>query len=160
MSTASGERTPDRAVDYGVLRDTLGYQLRLADVATMQTFAAAFAGTGVSPARFTAMELIARNPGIRPATLGRAMAVRSSNLSVLLRELEADGWLASRPDADRRGKRLALSPAGREAVVALRGRLKQQVAMLGAALTSQERRQLSALLGKLVAGARAPGGAD
>ncbi len=138
-------------IDYGVLRDSIGYQLRLAEIATMQTFARAFEGSGVTPARFTALELIARNPGIRPARLARAMAIETSNLATLLRHLEQQGWITHGAAEDRRGKVLATTPAGERHIVALRQLLTTQNAMLAAGLTAQERATLSALLGKLLA---------
>lgn len=141
-----------RKIDYGALRHTIGYHIRLADVATAQTFQQAFAGTGVTPARFTALELVSRNPGIRPAELGEAIAVRSSNLARLLRELEHEGWVRCDRADDRREKRLWITPEGASTIRALRVRLRRQDAQLGAGLSAEERAQLSALVGKLLAG--------
>lgn len=146
----------DRKIDYGPLRDTLGYHIRLADVATGQTFQQAFAGTGLTPAKFTALELVARNPGIRPAELGEAMAVRSSNLARLLRELEQAGWIEADRAEDRREKQLRLTRRGTAAIRGFRRRLALQNALLGAGLTGDERAQLSALIGRLLAGLRPP----
>ncbi len=144
----------DDKLDYGALRDSLGYQLQLARVAMLQTFARAFDGTGVTPARLTALELVARNPGIRPARLARAMAIETSNLATLLRQLEQLGWIAHRPAPDRRGKVLTLTAPGRRELASLRRRLQAQDAMLADGLTGAERAQLSALIGKLVVTAR------
>lgn len=141
-----------RKIDYGALRETIGYHIRLADVATMQTFQQAFAGTGVTPARFTALELVSRNPGIRPSELGDAIAVRSSNLARLLRELESEGWVRYDRADDRREKRLRLTREGAAAVRVLRARLRLQDKRLGAGLSGAEREQLTALIGKLLAG--------
>ena len=74
----------DCNIDYGVLRDSLGYRIRLAEVASMQTFGQAFEGTGLTAARFTALELVHRNPGIGPARLAAAMAVCSLGLALLI----------------------------------------------------------------------------
>ena len=53
-------RKPDHspaAVDHGALKQSLGYLVHLADLANMQGFARAFAGTGLTAARYTALEL-------------------------------------------------------------------------------------------------------
>lgn len=139
-------------IDYGALRDALGYPLHLADLATMQTFARAFQGTGITAARFTALELVSRNPGIRPARLARAMAIETSNLATLLRGLEKLGWLAAGASADRRGKELRLTPEGERRMQDLRRRLRRQDQALSAGLDVGERAELTRLLGKLLAG--------
>lgn len=139
-------------IDYGALRDALGYPLHLADLATMQTFARAFHGTGVTPARFTALELVGRNPGIRPARLARAMAIETSNLATLLRGLERLGWLTADESADRRGKELRLTPEGERRMHDLRRRLRRQDQALTAGLDAAERAELTRLLGKLLDG--------
>lgn len=146
-NTMSGHK-----IDYGTLRDALGYPLHLADLATMQTFACAFQGTGVTAARFTALELVARNPGMRPARLARAMAIETSNLATLLRGLEKLGWLAADESADRRGKELRLTPEGERRMPDLRRRLRRQDRALTVGLTAAERDELTRLLGKLLAG--------
>ena len=139
-------------IDYGALRDALGYQLHLADLATMQSFARAFQGTGITAARFTALELVGRNPGIRPARLARAMAIETSNLATLLRGLEKLGWLAADESTDRRGKELRLTPEGERRMQDLRRRLSRQDQALAAGLDAAERAELTRLLGKLLAG--------
>lgn len=136
--------------DYGVLRDSMGYLIHLAELANMQGFARAFAGTGVTPARLTALELIDRNPGIKPVALAGAMAVERSNLVVLLRALQAQGWVLSEAGANGREKALRTTPAGRGALARLRRRLARQDAALAAGLDAGERAQLAALLGKIV----------
>lgn len=148
-ATPATSRASD-APDYGVLRDSMGYLIHLAELANMQGFARAFAGTGVTPARLTALELIARNPGIKPVALATAMAVERSNLVGLLRTLQAQGWVLLEAGANRREKALRITPAGRRAVAGLRRRLSRQDATLAERLDPKERMQLAMLLGKIV----------
>jgi len=143
----------DCNIDYGVLGDSLGYRLRLAEVASMQAFAGAFAGTGLTAARFTALELVARNPGIRPARLAAAMAVEPSNVVVLVRWLAGRGWLQEAAGANRREKALQLTEAGRRAVAGLRRRLRVHDRALGQRLDADQREQLVRLLQRLITGA-------
>lgn len=147
-------------IDYGVLGDAIGYQLRLAEQTMAQHFARRFRDTEVTPARFTALELIDRNPGIRPAQLAAAMFVETSNLATVLRLLEAAGLVRARPGSDRRSKSLWLSEDGRRAIRDLRRRQAAMDRDLTRHLARGERAVLSRLLGKLVgvvdgAGARA-----
>ena len=148
-ATAAREPAP---LDYGVLRDSIGYQLHLAQLASMQAFGQAFDRTGVTPAMLTALELIARNPGIRPATLARAMAVETSNLAALLRRLEANGWLTHGRSADRRAKPLVLTAAGLRKMTGLRRRLQRHDARLTDGLSEGDRTALTGLIALLLGG--------
>ncbi|KAA0213005.1 MAG: MarR family transcriptional regulator [Lautropia sp.] len=145
---------PEGAVAYGALQHAIGYLIHLAELANMQGFSRAFAGTGVTPARFTALELIACNPGIRPSTLATAMAVERSNLVAVIRFLEARGWVAAGAGSNRREKSLTLTAAGEAALAGLRLRLRAHDAALANGCAPQERRQLARLLARIV-GARA-----
>lgn len=149
-------RGRDDALDYGALQHAIGYLIHLAELANMQGFARAFAGTGATPARFTALELIACNPGIRPSVLAAAMAVERSNLVAILRFLRESGWIASGAGSNRREKSLVLTAAGKAALADLRQRLKAHDAALGARCSPRERGQLAVLLAKIVGAERAP----
>ena len=138
------------ALDYGALQHAIGYQIHLAELANLQGFARAFAGTGATPARFTALELIGCNPGLRPSVLAAAMAVERSNLVAILRFLHESGWIATGAGSNRREKSLALTAAGEAALADLRRRLEAHDAALGARCSPRERRQLAALLAKIV----------
>jgi len=145
---------PEGAVAYGALQHAIGYLIHLAELANMQGFSRAFAGTGVTPARFTALELIACNPGIRPSALATAMAVERSNLVAVIRFLETRGWVAAGEGSNRREKSLTLTAAGEAVLAGLRLRLRAHDAALANGCSPQERRQLARLLARIV-GARA-----
>jgi DNA-binding MarR family transcriptional regulator len=146
-------RKPDHspaAVDHGALKQSLGYLVHLADLANMQGFARAFAGTGLTAARYTALELIGSNPGIKPADLAAAMAVERSNLVALVRFLSDRGWARAGAGPNRREKSLELTPAGHDALAGLRERLARHERELAARLSTEDRRQLEALLARIV----------
>jgi DNA-binding MarR family transcriptional regulator len=146
---------PARApLDRGVLRGSLGYLLRLADVESLQRFSRVFDGTGVTPARLTALELVARNPGVKPAALAAAMAVERSNLVSLLRPLRERGWIGVEAGANGREKALRATPAGTRALAGLRRRLARHDALLAQRLSADERATLAALLARLVVDGR------
>ena len=157
MSTRNARQPegPGSAVVYGALQHAIGYLIHLADLANMQGFSRAFAGTGVTPARFTALELVACNPGIRPSALATAMAVERSNLVAIIRHLAARGWIAAGAGSNRREKSLTLTADGATALADLRARLRAHDEALADGCTPQERRQLARLLARIV-GAKPP----
>ncbi|MFA7504592.1 MAG: MarR family transcriptional regulator [Burkholderiaceae bacterium] len=133
-------------IDHGVLAGSIGYRLHLADLVNMQGIGRALAGTGVTAARFTALELIASNPGIKPASLATAMMVERSNLVGLVRFLSQQGWVRSVAGSNRREKSLEATEAGRNMLRELQRRLARHEAALSASLSAAEREMLSRLL--------------
>lgn len=146
---AAAATTP-ATLDYGSLRQAIGYLIHLADLANLQGFSRAFAHTGVTAARFTALELIACNPGIKPTVLAAAMAVERSNLVSVIRFLTGRGWVAAGAGGNRREKALAVTAAGAAALEDLRTRLQRHDAALTAGFTAPEREQLARLLARIV----------
>lgn len=143
-------------VDHGVLAGSIGYRLHLADLVNMQGIGRALAGTGVTAARFTALELIARNPGIKPASLATTMMVERSNLVALVRFLSEQGWVRSAAGPNRREKALEITAAGSDMLRELHRRLARHEAALCAPLSATERETLAGLLARVTAaGARA-----
>ena len=137
-------------IEHGVLADSIGYRLHLADLVNMQGIGRALAGTGLTAARFTALELIGSNPGIKPASLAASMMVERSNLVALVRFLSDQGWVHSAAGPNRREKSLELTPAGSDALRDLHGRLARHEAKLAATLSAAERDTLSRLLARIM----------
>jgi len=134
---------------FGVLGSRLGLQLHYADVRVMAGLSARLAPLGVTPARATAIVYIGLHPGCDQTTLGRALGVNRASTVKAVDEMEALGAIERRPGRDRRTNALHLTADGE----ALRSRIEHETAVHDqeafAALTSEERGQLSALLAKL-----------
>lgn len=100
--------------------------------------------------RLLAEEARGNREGLSPTHLSRWQKVSKNTVSALLRGLEEQGLIERAVDpADRRGFRIRLTDAGRELV---RSTAPQHLAYLNSLvedLTSEERAQLLALLGKL-----------
>lgn len=130
-----GLMLPVPGVDYGVLDSLLGYALRRAQNALYLDFFRATATWDVSPQRFAALVLIARNPGLRQGLLAQAMGLHRSGALRLTDWLTDKGW-AERRDApgDARAWGLHLTPAG-----------KRRLARLEAAVAAHDRALLAAL---------------
>lgn len=136
-------------IEQGVLAESIGYRLHLADLVNMQGIGRALAGTGVTAARFTALELIGSNPGIKPASLAASMMVERSNLVALVRFLSQQGWVRTIAGSNRREKSLELTEAGRSALRDLHRRLARHEAKLSGALSGAERETLARLLARI-----------
>ncbi len=126
---------PVPGVDYGLLDGLLGYALRRAQNALYLDFHRATVAWDVSPQRFAALVLIARNPGLRQGLLGQAMGLHRSGALRLTDWLTVQGW-AERRDApdDARAWGLHLPAAG-----------KRRLAKLEATVAAHDRALLAGL---------------
>jgi len=78
---------------------------------------------GVSPGQASALAMIERLGAPALNELAAAEQVRPPSMTRLVDALEADGLVARRVDAaDRRCQRVSLTPAGKKALAAIRGR--------------------------------------
>jgi DNA-binding MarR family transcriptional regulator len=91
----------------------LGYRLRRAQLAVFAEFATAFRELAIRPADYSALVVIADNPGRRQADLALALTMQRANLVALIDGLEARGLVERRPVAgDRRSNALFLTSEG------------------------------------------------
>jgi DNA-binding MarR family transcriptional regulator len=90
---------------------------------------------------------------LSPRELADAAMLTSSGTTKRLDRLESAGLIARKPDpADRRGVVIELTPAGRKVIEAAYPQHMANEDRLLAPLTKSERKQLAALLKKLLAG--------
>ena len=88
--------------------------------------------------------------GINPTSLSLLQSVKKNTITSLLNRLEESGLIERLPDpADRRGKLVRISPAGRELVLRTAPGRFEVMNQLTASLDAAERAQLLALLNKL-----------
>src|SRR4051812_34947273 len=100
-------------IDYGPLRDWLGFNLRLAQAASFQSFSRRSNDIGLRPGRFAALTLIAHNPGISQTALSRAKGRDKSTLTPLIADLVRRRLVRRvRTRTDRRSYGLTLTRAG------------------------------------------------
>jgi DNA-binding MarR family transcriptional regulator len=127
--------------------DSLGYALRRAQLRVYERFYEMLGAMDLSPARVTALSIIAMEPDINQATLAKRLDVAGPSVLKLVDALE-QGGLIRREDVadDRRRYNLVLTPAGRAKVEALRSALAAYEASLARHLSAAERTQLLALL--------------
>ena len=100
-------------IDFGPLRNWVGFHLRMAQSASFQAFARHTQDVHMRPGRFATLMLIGRNPGISQTALSRANGRDKSTLTPVLSDLERRGLIRrARTRNDRRTYRLSLTPAG------------------------------------------------
>ena len=139
-------------IDLGPFGDWVGFQLRMAQIASFQSFARHAHGIGLSPGRFAALLLIDRNPGISQTSLSRAIGSDKSTLTPVLDDLVKRGLISrDRTRADRRLYELKLTEAGRKAMRAMHERAQRYESELDGIVGPRDRAQFMKILRKITA---------
>lgn len=141
------KRAEPKVLRPGVLPRLIGYRLRLAQQAVFTDFAESV--QGLSPGRLGILLLIDANPGLTQSRLAEAVRRDRSTMVAVLDELETRGLIARRRGEDRRTNGLWLTRSGRSFLAGAMRRVKAHERRVAARLTTNERRQLFALLEKL-----------
>lgn len=140
-----------RAVDFGGLDTHVGYAVRRAQVAVFQDFLRSVVNTGIRPAQFSILTVIAANPGLKQADVSRALGIERGRLVLVLNELERRG-LARRAasDIDRRSHALHLTPKGERLLAQLNVSVGEHERRMTAKLGPEDKARLLELLARLV----------
>jgi DNA-binding MarR family transcriptional regulator len=138
-------------IDLGPLPELIGYVLRRAQLVVFQDFFAAFAPFDISPAQFSVLTVIERNPGLTQTQVAAALGIKRTNFVGLLNELEKRR-LAERQQVsgDKRSYALCLTPEGATLMRKLRPVLKAHESRMIAKVGEDGRDQLVALLHNIV----------
>src|ERR1700759_1225715 len=103
--------------DDGRLEDLLGYPLRRASTLDMNDFIAHFTDVSLRPVPFSVLCTIDEEPGTTAADICRKLSLQQANIVHVLAEIEADGLIERRADADdQRIQRLFLTRIGRDSL--------------------------------------------
>src|SRR3954447_15329472 len=137
-------------IDYGPLRDWLGFNLRLAQAASFQAFSRRSKDIGLRPGRFAALTLIAHNPGISQTALSRANGRDKSTLTPLIADLVRRRLVRRvRTRKDRRSYGLTLTQAGEKMLAQLTTCARQHENDLDRIVGKRERKQFLETLQKI-----------
>ncbi len=130
--------------------DALGYKLRLAQVRAFDLFFEMLAPLELSPARVTALSLIAMNTGINQAALAKELGVAGPSVLKLVDALEGAQWIRRvEVEGDRRRYSLEITEQGQERLATLSERLAEYEVRLSAGLSAAERETLMDLLDRV-----------
>ena len=140
-----------RSVELAGLDSHVGYAVRRAQVAVFQDFMRSVEATGIRPAQFSILTVIAANPGLKQADVSRALGIERGRLVLVLHELERRG-LARRAasEVDRRSHALHLTPKGERLLTQLNTVVGDHERRMSAKLGPEDKARLMELLAKLV----------
>jgi DNA-binding MarR family transcriptional regulator len=136
-------------INLGVLNDVIGFRIRRIQNHLSRSFAER-AGQDIRPGLFSALALIAANPGLSQTRLSREIGFDKATVVALLDSLERLGWAERRrsPD-DRRRHSLYISKVGEKSLAQLLDVAIANEAGIREVLTGKEQAQLFSLLDKI-----------
>jgi DNA-binding MarR family transcriptional regulator len=148
------------SLDLGPLPELIGYVLRRAQLVVFQDFFQAFAPFNISPAQFSVLTVIERNPGLTQSQVAAALGIKRTNFVGLLDELERRALAERRQAArDKRSYALYLTTEGAALMRKLKPVLKAHESRMVARIGESGRDRLVELLREIV-DARAANGAS
>jgi len=140
----------DGKIRLGPLENLIGFNLRLAQDASFQTYAQHVGKPHLKPGRFAAMMLIHQNPGLTQMDLSRAIARDKSSVTPLVQALQHEGLITRTPsETDRRRVTLRLTQAGEEVLKTLLARAEEHDRKLDA-IVGDRKAELLELLKDIV----------
>jgi DNA-binding MarR family transcriptional regulator len=129
-----------------------GHLIRRAHQQAVAIFMEEMGGSDITPVQFAILNALMDDPGEDHVTLAGKVAFDAATFGSVIGRLQAKGWVRREPDGmDRRRKRLWVTLEGEQAALALKRAAAKAQARILEPLNAAERRQLVALLGKLVA---------
>lgn len=140
----------DEPIDLGRLPGLLGYQLRRAQIAAFQHFAATVGTAGVTPGWYGLMVIVANNEGLSQTRLARALGIDGSTMVAMIDRLEENGWIErQRSEVDRRTHALHLTAAGTDLLARLTPMVEAHEAELANDLSAADKQKLLESLAKI-----------
>ncbi len=140
----------DEPLNLGQLPELLGYQLRRAQIAAFQHFAATVGKQGITPGWFGLMVIVANNEGLSQTQLARTLGIDGSTMVAMIDRLEENGWLRrQRSEVDRRSHALYLTETGSQLLARLTPLVDAHEAELARGLSADDKKNLLALLTKI-----------
>jgi DNA-binding MarR family transcriptional regulator len=137
-------------VDLGLLTDLTGFSVKLVWILGHALLACEFGDSGITPHRFSMLEVIGRNPGLQQTQLAAALALSRPATTLAVDFWEERGCVERRKiDGDRRSVGVCTTAHGEKELRRLRGLVRKADAALTAELSDAETRELRRLLQKI-----------
>jgi DNA-binding MarR family transcriptional regulator len=140
---------PDALAEFDLIKDSLGYAIKLAQVRTYEMLYKALGPNTLSPARMTALSIVATESGISQSALADRLRITRPSVVKVVDTLESLGLVARQPGSDRRSYALALTPRGLKELREIQVRLRGYEQAITQRMTTSERNQLMELLAKV-----------
>lgn len=130
-----------------------GHLIRRAHQLSVGIFTEHTALFDITPVQFAMLNALVDEPGEDQITLAGKVAFDAATSGAVIARLEAKGLLRRDADPkDKRRKLLAATAAGEKVVIAMKSAVADVQTNIMRPLTASEAKQLTELLGKLVAG--------
>ena len=138
-------------LDLGELSELLGYALKRAQLKLYEDFLQCVAPLQLTPAQFSVLLLLEKNPGRNQTEVAGALNILRPNFVAMLDGLESRGLcIRARSATDRRSHVLSLTEKGRAALVQARKIIaSKHEARLSSLLGSADRAALLRILAKI-----------
>lgn len=141
--------THRKAIALGSLTDHVGFHLRLAQLAVFKDFDSELGEIGVTPAVYSVLEVLHRNPGLIQSKLAATVRLDRSSIVPMIDKLGQRGLVERRASTtDRRHKHLYLTAAGTELLIRANERVIEHEERVCAHLSAAEKRVLMELLSR------------
>lgn len=148
----------DGTVSLGRLETYLGFRMRRVHSILSRDFFAATRQWNLREGMFSALELIAANPGISQAQVSQAIGLDRSAMVMVMDELEKRFWAKRQRCAqDRRRHRLSITPAGAKVLDSLFRCMEEAEARALAALDDRDLATVCRALDRIYEAYAAPG---
>jgi DNA-binding MarR family transcriptional regulator len=109
-----------RRLDLDAVNSIIGYKLRRAQLNVFQQFNRRFAEFELAPADFSALSVIAGNPGRKQTEIAHALGIKRANFVALINRLDARGLTERKlVSGDRRSHALYLTEKGAALMLAV-----------------------------------------
>ncbi|MBC7648628.1 MAG: MarR family transcriptional regulator [Vitreoscilla sp.] len=130
-----------------------GHLIRRAQQLAVAVFMEETSAFDATPVQFAILNALMDDPGEDQVTLSNRVAFDPATLGSVIGRIETKGWVTRKADpGDRRRKLLWITPDGEKVAVGMKRAVAKAQQRIVAPLAADEREQLSALLGKLIAG--------
>jgi DNA-binding MarR family transcriptional regulator len=140
----------EATIDYGLSAQCTGFSVKLVWILGYGLLMRAFGDSGITPQRFSMLELVGCNPGLQQIQLGNALGLSRSAATLSIDFWEERGCVERRPDpTDRRSFGVILTPAGEVELARLRKLVRTADDALTEGLNEEEIAQLRGLLAKI-----------
>ena len=148
---AEAQADEGQGADYGPLLDSLGFLLRLSQLASFEQYFQHLPQLELGPGELSLLLFIARNPGIRQGVVGQHLMIKRAHMTKKVRAMEDAGLITRTiPDDDRRSVLLHLSPKGEALAKRLTPAFQAHEALPKGPLSAREEASLKRLLRKYV----------
>ncbi|OJU58721.1 MAG: hypothetical protein BGO08_00180 [Altererythrobacter sp. 66-12] len=137
-------------IDHGILTDLTGFSVKLVWILGHGLLAREFGDSGITPHRYSILEVIGRNPGLQQTQLAAALALTRPATTLAVDFWEERGCVERRKiRGDRRYSGVYPTQHGEEELHRLRALVRQADAALTSDLTDAEAKELRRLLKKI-----------